>query len=168
MHRLLILILLFSAKAMAVDFRTLDFGQSCADVSALEKEKGSKGIPWSGEPKELIAFKGNFFGTDATILYFCPGGVLFTGNYFFPHGSLEEAVRAFHKIYDQVNSTYGEPAGDPTPWQKNADPRWVLKDPERWIVDWRTERQFVTLSIRKKEQPSTIWDVFLVIGRNNK
>ena len=166
MKKLFLFFLLLSSTAFSKDFRTIDIGEPCKNVPKLEKALSTERIAWSGSAKERIAFKGEFAGIDTYILYFCPGGSLFTGNYLFENKSLEESLIIYRKIYDHLISTYGEARIDPTPWKKNVDPRWVTPDPREYLTWWKTDRLSITLSIHEENQKSDGWGVFVAIGPN--
>ena len=169
----LIATILVSAPVVAADFRTLDIGAQCDSVPAREQARGSVAIPW-GEVSgaDVYAFKARDYDRDLVLMYFCPKGSLFSGNYFFPVEKLEKAVTSFHNAYDLLVSVYGAPFIDNTPWQageSTKDERFVSAEPRKYMASWRTPRLHVAMSImpsHASEGPG--WRVFVVISRIQK
>ena len=44
------------------------------------------------------------FGMQTEVVYFCAGGLLFTGNYDTPLEEADAALRTFRSIYDEFNN----------------------------------------------------------------
>ncbi len=86
----------FSSPLRAADFRTLDFGAACDSVVTREQARGSVPIP--GEKisgADVYGFRGREYDRDLVLTYFCPKGVLFSGNYYFPVEGLETAIVSY-------------------------------------------------------------------------
>ena len=102
------------------------------------------------------------------VVYFCAGGLLFTGNYDTPFEEADAALRTFRSIYDEFNQTYGAPALDNTPWQFGvtaAYPDDVRKDPNGYRVSWHTTRIWITALLAIGEVPSgPAWRTLIVMG----
>ena len=161
--------LLISVQAFGADFRVLDFGRSCTSVREREEGLGSKQIAWNPSGAEFLAFEAQEFDRQVSILYFCPKGSLFTGNYFFPLEDLDAALRSLRAVYDNLNSLHGRPFLDSTPWEKYADPRFVMADPRKYTVTWRASRIRTTISLAPgHDRSDSTWQVFVVLGRNKE
>ena len=170
----LLAVIVISAPVGAADFRTLDFGARCDGVQAREQARGSVSIPWKKIPgSDVYAFRGRDFGRDLTLMYLCPKGALFSGNYLFPIEQLETAVTSYHNAYDLLVSIYGAPRFDNTQWQvgaKTKDPRNVNADPRKYMTYWKTSRLNVNMAMMRGYEPegrgwrSRGWRVFLVLS----
>jgi hypothetical protein len=162
--------LLFVAPALSGDFRSLNFGDSCATVLTAETDRGSVSVPWSRD--DVHAFNGRDFNRDLTFTYFCPKGVLFAGNYYFPIESLHSALESYHDAYGLLISIYGAPFLDNTPWQvgsDTSDPRAVSTDPRKYSTSWKTERTYVHIMlIPPKVSGEPDWRVFVVAMKPKK
>ena len=164
-----VLILLVS-PAMAADFRTLNFGDTCNATSAAESARGSSPIQWSRE--NVYALKGRDFDRDLTFTYFCPKGVLFSGNFYFPVEEPVIAVSSYHSAYDFLISTYGAPFVDNTPWHVGSgtkDPRTVPSDPRNYLTSWRTARANVAMMlVPQGEGGNAGWQLSIAVIRPKK
>lgn len=162
--------IVISAPAGAAEFRTLDLGAPCDAVPAREQARGSVAIPWKQIPgADVYAFTGREYERDLVIMYFCPQGNLFSGNYFFPIEQPEKTVTSYRDVYDLLVSVYGAPFVDSTPWQvggSTKDPRVISPDPQKYMTMWRTPLLNVNMAIglnRESEGPGS--RVFVVISR---
>lgn len=167
-------VILVAAPVSAADFRALDLGATCGGVNARELARGSIPIPWQKvEGADAYAFSARDFGRDLTLVYFCPKGVLFSGNYLFPVEQLQEASTSYHNAYDLLVSRYGAPFVDNTPWQVRRSPSEARKhqrstispDPRKYMTAWKSSRVFVTMNMMPSHQSEHRgWRVFVVIG----
>jgi hypothetical protein len=156
-----------AARVYGADFRVLDFEETCAHADQREEALGSTRIGWNPSGPEYVAFQAQEFERQVSVLYFCPKGVLFTGNYFFPTESTEEALKSLQFLYDSLNSTYGEPFLDNTPWQKYSDLRFVSPDPQRYMVTWKSSRVQTTMSLVPGDDKSdSTWHVLVIVRKN--
>lgn len=167
----LIAMILISAPTGAADFRGLDFGAPCNAAPAHEQARGSVAIPWKTIPgADVYAFTGREYNRDLVIMYFCPQGTLFSGNYFFPIEQPEKTVSSYRDVYDLLVAVYGAPFVDTTPWQvggSTKDPRVISSDPQKYLTSWITPLLNVNMAIRlSNESPG--WRVFVVINRRKK
>jgi hypothetical protein len=167
MRWLVITLTLMAARVYGADFRVLDFEETCAHAGQREGALGSRQIGWNPSGPEYLAFQAQEFERQVSVLYFCPKGVLFTGNYFFPTEGFDDALESFRSLYDSLNSTYGEPFLDNTPWQRNSDRRFVSPDPHRYMVTWKSSRVQTTMSVmRGHDKSDSTWHVFVVVRKN--
>lgn len=165
---------LFSAPVVgAADFRTLDLGATCNGVPVREQARGSVSIPWQKiSGADIYAFRGRGFGRDLTLMYFCPKGTLFSGNYLFPFEQLETAVASYHHTYDLLVSRYGPPFVDNTPWQVGRSTsevrkhlRFISTDPRKYMTAWKTPRLFIDMAMMpNRESEGRSWRLTVVIG----
>jgi len=156
-----------ASPALANDFRVLDWGESCAPVLEREKVMGSKPLAWNPSGPEYLAFEDEAFGKRLSILYFCPRGALFSGNYFFPPESFDGALGSLRLVYDELTSRYGLPWLDTTPWQPNQDPRAVAAGPSQYMVTWVHSRTRTSISVKQIiDAPGATWRVFVVATEN--
>ena len=164
----MLMAILLVAPVHAADFRVLDFGSPCDSIRALEEAQNSVPIPWThSEDEGWHAFRGRAFDREVSILYLCVSGNLCTGNYFLPDESFDDALKSLRSVYDSLNSTHGEPFLDNTPWQKDADPRFVSRDPQRYMVTWKSSRVRTTIAVMPGPDDSdTTWHVFVVVARS--
>lgn len=157
----------------AGDFRGFDLGSSCAPVREREEVQGSVQIPWKKlDGGDLHAFRGRAFDRELSIVYFCMDGHLYSGNYFFPNESLDEAVASFRAVYESLVSTYGTPFIDNSPWQygqQTKDPRSIASDPRRYYVSWRAWGIWATASLMPdRDDAGDDRHVFVVITRDKR
>lgn len=169
----LVAAIIVSSPAPAEDFRTLNFGAACDSVQAREQARGSVAISSGKIPgADNYAFRGRDFDRDLTLTYFCPKGILFSGNYFFPVEQLEAAATSYRNAYDLLVSLYGAPYIDTTPWQVGGDTkdeRAVASNPRKYMTSWRTPRLHVTVSIMPSDESGEPgWRVFVVLSRSKK
>ena len=160
------MLLLLSVPAVAADFRTLDFGASCADVVAQESALGSKAVKPRVEGMGIFAFEGQGLNRELDFTYFCPKGALFTGDYFLRPQPLADAVVSYESVHKALSAIYGAPVLDNSPWmQPTVDSRWLEKDPLKYMTTWNTPRLSITTSFLPSlpEQP-TGWRVFVHFG----
>jgi hypothetical protein len=157
---------LLSAPAFCADFRMLDFGASCANVAAQETSSGAKQIQWRVEGTGILAFEGQAFDQRLVFTYFCPKGVLFTGDYYFPSEPLAEATASYEVAHKQLSTTYGPPVMDNAPWvQSVVDSHRLESDPRKYMTAWHTPRVSVTtilLPSQDNEPPG--WRVAIHFG----
>lgn len=163
---------LVAAPVGAADFRTLDVGATCDGVPAREQARGSVSIPWQEiSGADVYAFRGRDFGRDLTLMYFCPNGTLFTGNYLFPYEQLKTAVTSYHHAYDLLLSRYGAPFFDNTPWQFGRSTsevrkhlRFISQDPRKYMTAWKTTRLFIDMAMMPNRESEGRWRLTVVIG----
>lgn len=169
----LLAVILVAAPVSAADFRALDLGATCDGVKAREQARGSISIPWKKiAGADAYAFRARDFGRDLILVYFCPKGVLFSGNYLFPVEHLQEASTSYHNAYDLLVSRYGAPFFDNTPWQVGRSTsevqkrqRFISLDPRKYMTAWKTQRVFVTMDMMPSRQSERRgWRAFVVIG----
>jgi len=132
-------------------------------LDPLEKNPGS----------DVYAFRGRDFGRDLTLMYLCPKGALFSGNYLFPIEQLDTAVTSYHNAYELLVSIYGAPLFDNTQWQvgaKTKAPRNVNSDPRKYMTYWKTSRLNVNMAMTRGYEPEGRgwrlrgWRGFLVLS----
>jgi hypothetical protein len=155
----------FSTQVAAADFRVADFGASCAGIGEREQALGSRPVAWGRPGPEFKGFKGEAFGREVSILYLCPKDVLCTGNYLFPWESFDEALKSLRSVYDDLATKYGSPFVDTTPWQPDADPRFVWPDPRGYRATWRAAGIGTTISVMPKDKSESAWQVFVVVSQ---
>jgi hypothetical protein len=166
MRGLLIASALISGQLSAADFRVANFGESCVGITEREEALGSAPIAWNPSRPELIAFRGAEFDREVSILYLCPKGALFTGNYFLKNENLDDALKTLRFIYDKLFSERGVPYFDTTPWQADADPRGVQPDPRKYMVTWRDAHVRTTIMVMPADRSEKAWHVFIVVGQD--
>jgi hypothetical protein len=159
---------LLASPAHAADFRGSDLGSPCDSIKANEEAQNSTLIPWTPSEKEgFFAFKGRAFDREVTVLYLCYKGILRTGNYYFPLEPFDDALSSFKSVYESLTLTHGVPVLDNTPWQKDADPRWVSSDPHRYYVTWHTPRVRTTIAVMPgHDNLDSTWHVFVIFSQN--
>jgi hypothetical protein len=161
-----VLAILFTAPATASDFRMLEFGASCANVAAHESALGAREIK-RPDVMGLLAFEGIAFGRRLVFTYFCPKGVLFTGDYYFPSQPLPDAAASYEAVHAQLSATYGVPDSDNSPLTKPPIvPGWEVTDPRQYMTTWRTPRVSITTILlpSRKDEP-TGWRVAIHFGQ---
>jgi hypothetical protein len=111
-----------------------------------------------------MAFEGKAFGRELIFTYFCPKGVLFTGNYYFPVETLNEVIASYESVHKQLSVTFGAPWLDNSPWMQPAvDPRWLQSDPKHYMTTWNTSRLRVSTSIMPSQEGEPKgWRLFMV------
>jgi hypothetical protein len=173
MRTIVVVIVLFAGAASAADFRTIEFGDPCAPVRDKELALGSTKITWSGISPYVYAFKGQEFGREVQISYFCfPHESLSVGNYFIPEGNLDDAVRSYREVYAELIGKLGAPNLDNTPWQNgraenNREP--VPSDKSKYVVFWMGQRMDTTLSLlRSGDKTTEYWKVAIAVGPNKE
>jgi hypothetical protein len=105
-------------------------------------------VPW----KNALAFRKELFGENVTVVYLCKDGVLFTENYYFPEREAPESLLEFRKVYDALTLQYGKAWLDNTPWQANADPRWIESTPERYYVTYTHSKRHLFMIVGAGER----------------
>jgi hypothetical protein len=166
MRQFFLVFSLLMAPAMASDFRVLDFGQSCDGVREREEALGSASIVWNPSKPELIAFTGQEFHRDVSIVYLCPRGSLLAGNYLFPTESLDDALKSLRSIYDTFLAEYGLPWMDNTAWQHEPpDPRAIQADPRKYSVYWQLDGILTLLSVMPVDESQGAWHVVVRVHR---
>lgn len=170
MRCLVTLILLFLSQVAAAGiFRVAELGESCASIPDQEMAAGSHRIPWENESRAFIAFQTELMGEQVAVVYLCRDGLLFTENYYFPNREADESLGEFRKVYDALTSRYGAAWLDNTPWQSNADPRAIEKDPKRYYVTWRNPEVRITIALMPRDNtPTSKRHVFVIVSANNK
>lgn len=170
MRTLLAFLTLSAFGASGADFRALDIGQPCASAPAWEIAHGSTPLPWNTvQGGENYAFKSREFDREIVVMYFCVHESLFTGNYYFPIESLDQAVEGYRNIHSRLRSSYGETFLDSSPWNGYGDNRSVAPDPRHYMTTWRTSRVSATLALMPNHpSESAGFRVFVVIGAPQK
>lgn len=166
MRRILMASALISMQVTAADFRAANFGEPCVGIREREEALGSASIAWNPSRPEFIAFKGVEFDREVSILYLCPRGALFTGNYFLKNESFDDALKTLRLIYDKFFAERGVPYFDTTPWQTDADPRGVQPDPHKYTVTWRDTHVRTTIMVMPADKSEKAWHVFIVVGQD--
>lgn len=166
----LFILAVLAARADAADFRVLNIGDACAGVEAKEAALGSKAIPRNDTPRAYaLAFEAKEFGRDLVVLYLCNEGRLSSGTYRLPLEELDNAVKSFRNIHDQLLERYGTPLLDSSPWHVRdaTQPATISSQPSEYSTDWSTPRVFAHLMIGHGRKPNGSlggWKVALVIG----
>ena len=156
----------------AADFRSVDFGSSCAPVRELEEAQGSVQIPWKKvEDGELIAFKGRAFERDVSIVYHCIGGQLVAGSHFFLFEGFSGVVSSYGEVHEKLVGLHGRPFLDTSPRYHpddlNHDQRAALSDPVRYMTIWITPRVRISLTLMPRVGSSEDeWQVFVMASAN--
>ena len=112
---LITVLFLVSTNLLAADFRSLDFGDSCADINREEYRSGNTPKTSSDSPDEHYAFNGVFLDRTTTITYYCGKDDIFDqGLYLFTFTS-EQDLNTFFEIA-KLNLEYllGPPTFDGT------------------------------------------------------
>ena len=162
-----LILFLLSAPGLASDFRTLDFGASCADVVVQEIALGSKQVPPRVEGMGILAFKGQGFDRQLDFTYFCPKGVLFAGDYYFPSQPLSDSFVTYETVYKALSAMYGAPVLDNSPLkQPSLGSRWLEEDPFKYMTTWNTPRVSVaTILLRSFPEEPAGWRVAVHFGQ---
>ena len=175
MIRIALLLLVFPVATSAGDFRTLDFGESCANVVEAEKGLGSVQVPPKVNMTGLTAFTGKDLGRPVEIAYLCRDGKLFLGDTLLPLEEPDEALKTYKMVYDTFNGIYGVPALDNTPWQFGsttdayAYPDIIRKNPHGYYVTWMTPRLSITALLACVEVESgPCWRTLLHYGSRSE
>lgn len=172
MRWLLVLTLLLAAQLQAADFRTTDFGDSCALIANREAALGNEPIKWGEDNANVRAFKAHEFGRDVPVVYVCLKGVLRLGNYFFPQQEKDAALETLRATYDGLISTYGVPFLDSTPWQYGEGtihPWVVASEPQGYRASWKTPTiSFYTALMLRGDQAGPNWGVIVVFSKNEE
>ena len=166
----LLLLGFLAVRADAADFRVLNFGDACAEVEAKEVALGSKVMPRNDTPRTVAAaFEAQEFGRNLVVLYSCKEGRFYSGNYQLPLEELDDAVRSFREVHDQLLEKYGTPLLDSSPWHERevTQPATISSQPSKCSTDWRTPRVWAHLMIvRGLQRNGSIggWQVSLFIS----
>jgi hypothetical protein len=174
-HVVIPVIALLSVRALAGDFRVLEFGASCADVAGQEAALGATQVKPRVEGMGLLAFEGEAFGRRLDFFYFCPEDVLFAGDYFFPSQPLADAVASYEAMHRKLSAIYGASVLDNSPWmQPTVDSRRLETDPLKYMTTWGSPRVSIAMIFLPSlpEQPPG-WRVAIHFGeavgaRSNK
>ena len=156
----------------AADFRASDFGSSCAPVRELEEAQGSVQIPWKTvKDGELLAFTGQAFERDVSIVYRCIGDQLVAGSYHLPFEDFSGVVKSYGEVRGRLVAVHGKPFLDTSPWSLSTDPdedpRAVLSDPVKYMTIWKTPRIRISLSLMPRENNSkNDWRIFVMTSAN--
>ncbi len=167
-----IVAMLLAWPVSAADFRASDFGSSCAPVPELEEAQGSVQIPWKTvKDGELLAFTGQAFERDVSIVYRCIGGQLIAGSYLLPFEHFSGVVKSYGEVRERLVGIHGEPFLDTSPWSYSVDPgedpRAVQSDPVRYMTIWKTPRIRISLSLMPRENSSNSdWRIFVMTSAN--
>lgn len=137
--------------AVAGVFRVAELGGSCSSIPDREIGAGSHQIPWKVDEPGFIAFRTRLMGEEVTVVYLCRNGLLATENYFFPQRQFDASLEEFRKVYDALTARFGAAWLDNTPWQSDADPRWVVKDPRKYYVTWRNPEVRINIAIMPRD-----------------
>src|SRR5262245_24749610 len=169
MRRLSLVVLVsISQVAVAGSFRVAELGKPCAPIPDQEITAGSHPIPWPVEDAAFIAFRTELMGEEVMVVYECRDGLLLAERYFFPYREVEESLEQYRKVYDALSSRYGTAWVDNTPWQPNADPQGIEKDPKRYFVTWRNSESRITIALIPREYtPASERHVFLVVSADD-
>jgi hypothetical protein len=159
---------LLSVPTLAGDFRLLDFGASCANVAAQEVALGAKEVRPRVEGMGILAFEGEAFDRRLDFTYFCPKGVLFTGDYYFPSQPLSDAVVSYEAAHKQLSTIYGAPVLDNSPWMQPAvDTRWLESNPLKYMTTWNTPRiSIATIFLPSLPEQPPGWRVAIHFGQS--
>ena len=111
-----LLIPFLATSAFAADFRTLNFGESCAEVVSKESSLGSRQIKSRVEGMSLFTFEGLEFDRPVVFSYFCPSGKFLAGDYYFSSEPLSDAVASYERVHKLLSNLYCPPVMDNTPW----------------------------------------------------
>jgi hypothetical protein len=171
LHRLILLVFL-STPVCAADFRTLNFGDTCAGAEEKEKTLGPVSVPWKQMPDaDIHAFQVREYDRDLVITYLCPEGNLLTGNYSLPIEQFDDAAKTYRHTYGRLVSTYGSVVLDSSRSLVGMDIESLLGGPNRtkYSAAWQTSRASIMISIMPN-QPSEVhgWRVFVVAGSTSK
>jgi hypothetical protein len=143
-------LVLLSAPAAAADFRTLDLGDACGPVQVREKALGSVAIPWPHwAGADIYAFTGRDFDRALTFTYFCTNGRLYSGAYYFPVETLDDAFKTYRAVYESLRFTYGDPSVEDAPWQTgpNSNPLAMPAENRAYTTAWKTPRLDVNMGL---------------------
>ena len=112
--RLLVLILLAAAggRAMAADFRSLDFNASCADVASKEAALGSAPYTEQLPSGFQYAFRNREMDRDVIVGYACREGHFFRGAYIFMVKDEADATALYGALKRRVTKERGKPSYD--------------------------------------------------------
>lgn len=155
-----------ATPTLATDFRTLDFGDSCAEVVSKESDLGSKATKSSAEGMGVFTFEGLEFDRQVVFSYFCSNGAFLAGDYYFPSETPSDAVASYERIHKLLTDLYGPPVMDNTPWMPAGENRdWLEKEPMRYRTTWHSARVSVNaLFLPSLEDQPKGWRVTLHFG----
>ena len=116
-RRILLPILLASAafagdRALAADFRALDFNASCADVAAREAALGSTPYGEQLPSGFQYAFHNREMDRDVIVAYACRDAHFFRGAYIFMVKDEADATAVYGALKRQVTKERGKPSFD--------------------------------------------------------
>jgi hypothetical protein len=112
--RLLVLILLAAAGSpvMAVDFRTLDFGASCAEAASREATLQSTPFTEQLPSGFQYAYRNRMMERDVIVAYACRDGRFFRGAYIFMVKDEADATALYGALKRRVTQERGKPSYD--------------------------------------------------------
>jgi hypothetical protein len=148
MHRLTILLMIFTVPAGAADFRSIDIGQSCNAVDAWEMAHGStRNITRADPGLEVYSYNVEQFGRRVIVRYLCHYGKFFSGHYDFPLEPWPQAVKTYRATYNSIRSIHGAPS---TEDHASDDIDNRARSPNHWtthISEWKDSKADIVLSI---------------------
>lgn len=109
---LMLLAVCIAPSAQAADFRSLDYGARCDNLTALESAHGSTPFDERLPSGYQFAFRGRFAAHDTVIGYSCRDGVFFRGAYIFDVKDQAEATQLYRHLKQRVTRERGKPSYD--------------------------------------------------------
>jgi len=99
-------------RAIAADFRALDFNASCSDVAAREAKLGSTPYTEQLPSGFQYAFHNREMDRDAIVAYDCKDGRFFRGAYIFMVKDEADATALYRALKRRVTKERGKPSYD--------------------------------------------------------
>lgn len=111
MKLIAVITIIFSSSAFSADFRTINFGDKCANVVELEAALGSQQIPLP--VTYMFKFTGTHLARIGEISYSCDKDeILSSGSILFETETLDRAKALYGDLRQVLLSKYGTPSLD--------------------------------------------------------
>ena len=166
-HILVILLLSVSFRtALASDFRTVDFGETCYVVPGKEKILGS--LRNEGSGAEHQEYRGLYLDREAKIIYDCSDNGRFRrGTYIYDFNNIDEASSFFNIAKQLLISKLGEPTLDATLQEHSSAMAEIgFKKEDGYMVRWQLNGVIVMLSALRPSSHSEYAAVSIDFTRN--
>jgi hypothetical protein len=140
----------FTHTAQASDFRTLDFGAPCDNVTRLEAAQSSTPVEEQLPSGYQYAFHTRFMDRDAVVGYSCKDGAFFRGAYIFQARDQADASSLYKKLKQRVTHERGAPSYDFASSEYRNKMHAVgatLSEADKQVAFWNGKRDEAHLSV---------------------
>ncbi|HEV7716316.1 MAG TPA: hypothetical protein VGO53_12010 [Steroidobacteraceae bacterium] len=136
--------------AHATDFRTLNFGAPCDNVTRLEAAQSSTPLDEQLPSGYQYAFRARYLDRDAVVGYSCKDGAFFRGAYIFQARDEADASSLYKKLKQRVTHERGAPSYDFASSeyrQKMHSVGATLSEADKQVAFWNGKRDEAHLSV---------------------